>query len=113
HFGHFFAPYGQMVVLKAVLTIALGLIGLAHRVRVIPRLKTGTTQPPARARKTLWQLIAVEVVIMVGVMVTATLLGSSEPPKPEEIRSEEHTSELQSRFEHVCRLLLEKKNNTN
>src|SRR5207249_9376365 len=26
-------------------------------------------------------------------------------------RSEEHTSELQSRFEFVCRLLLEKKNN--
>src|SRR5450830_2069696 len=25
-------------------------------------------------------------------------------------RSEEHTSELQSRFDHVCRLLLEKKN---
>src|SRR5437868_8086845 len=28
-------------------------------------------------------------------------------------RSEEHTSELQSRFERVCRLLLDKKNNTN
>src|SRR5699024_12699565 len=28
-----------------------------------------------------------------------------------EFRSEEHTSELQSRFELVCRLLLEKKNN--
>src|SRR5699024_11614833 len=27
-----------------------------------------------------------------------------------EIRSEEHTSELQSRFDLVCRLLLEKKN---
>src|SRR5699024_12661301 len=27
-------------------------------------------------------------------------------------RSEEHTSELQSRFDLVCRLLLEKKNNT-
>src|SRR5699024_12823430 len=27
------------------------------------------------------------------------------------IRSEEHTSELQSRFDLVCRLLLEKKNN--
>src|SRR5699024_12140803 len=26
-------------------------------------------------------------------------------------RSEEHTSELQSRFDHVCRRLLEKKNN--
>src|SRR5699024_12845503 len=29
-----------------------------------------------------------------------------------ESRSEEHTSELQSRFELVCRLLLEKKNKT-
>src|SRR5699024_11839561 len=29
--------------------------------------------------------------------------------KDEEIRSEEHTSELQSRFDLVCRLLLEKK----
>src|SRR5699024_12257424 len=29
-----------------------------------------------------------------------------------EARSEEHTSELQSRFELVCRLLLEKKNST-
>src|SRR5438067_5643253 len=28
------------------------------------------------------------------------------------MRSEEHTSELQSRFDLVCRLLLEKKNNT-
>src|SRR5207249_8788931 len=28
-------------------------------------------------------------------------------------RSEEHTSELQSRFDLVCRLLLEKKKNTN
>src|SRR5690349_24119311 len=32
---------------------------------------------------------------------------------PEEVhRSEEHTSELQSRRDLVCRLLLEKKNNT-
>src|SRR5699024_12507973 len=29
-----------------------------------------------------------------------------------DVRSEEHTSELQSRFDLVCRLLLEKKNNT-
>src|SRR5437868_9738290 len=32
---------------------------------------------------------------------------------PRELRSEEHTSELQSRFDLVCRLLLEKKNNNN
>src|SRR5699024_12149240 len=30
-----------------------------------------------------------------------------------DIRSEEHTSELQSRFDLVCRLLLEKKKNIN
>src|SRR5450830_340609 len=31
---------------------------------------------------------------------------------PDFIRSEEHTSELQSRFDLVCRLLLEKKKNS-
>src|SRR6266704_5186827 len=35
----------------------------------------------------------------------------SPPPWPACWRSEEHTSELQSRFDLVCRLLLEKKNN--
>src|SRR2546426_2113835 len=33
------------------------------------------------------------------------------PPRPENLRSEEHTSELQSPCNLVCRLLLEKKNN--
>src|SRR2546422_7786560 len=33
------------------------------------------------------------------------------PPRPEPRRSEEHTSELQSRLHLVCRLLLEKKKN--
>src|SRR5438309_9059706 len=31
---------------------------------------------------------------------------------PEDVRSEEHTSELQSQFHLVCRLLLEKKKKT-
>src|SRR2546422_3736622 len=35
------------------------------------------------------------------------------PPRPCSGRSEEHTSELQSRLHLVCRLLLEKKKNTN
>src|SRR5437868_12340746 len=34
----------------------------------------------------------------------------SDSRPPEKLRSEEHTSELQSRFDLVCRLLLEKKN---
>src|SRR3712207_7526089 len=33
------------------------------------------------------------------------------PPSKEDVRSEEHTSELQSRQYLVCRLLLEKKKN--
>src|SRR5689334_24141877 len=37
----------------------------------------------------------------------AALMGSREMPKY--MRSEEHTSELQSQFHLVCRLLLEKK----
>src|SRR5207248_4673532 len=32
------------------------------------------------------------------------------PPRPPSARSEEHTSELQSPYDLVCRLLLEKKN---
>src|SRR5207249_4230131 len=48
--------------------------------------------------------------------VAADAIGSqidySQHPKfVEAIRSEEHTSELQSRFDFVCRLLLEKKKN--
>src|SRR5207249_12130118 len=35
------------------------------------------------------------------------------PREPPWVRSEEHTSELQSRFDLVCRLLLEKKKNIN
>src|SRR5699024_11710262 len=36
--------------------------------------------------------------------------GVGTADSPGKVRSEEHTSELQSRFDLVCRLLLEKKN---
>src|SRR5207249_10842310 len=40
----------------------------------------------------------------------AHVVEGPEPAEvPREVRSEEHTSELQSRFDLVCRLLLEKK----
>src|SRR5699024_11660794 len=38
-------------------------------------------------------------------------VAQKQVPTFRHIRSEEHTSELQSRFDLVCRLLLEKKNN--
>src|SRR5437868_12348062 len=40
------------------------------------------------------------------------LLVEAQVPATEPRRSEEHTSELQSRFDIVCRLLLEKKKKT-
>src|SRR6266513_4612183 len=40
---------------------------------------------------------------------TPTTRGRPGTPAPPAPRSEEHTSELQSRFDIVCRLLLEKK----
>src|SRR2546422_1321082 len=36
-------------------------------------------------------------------------VGARHKPEPSAVRSEEHTSELQSRLHLVCRLLLEKK----
>src|SRR5206468_10815272 len=41
-----------------------------------------------------------------------TTSSASGRPEALEVRSEEHTSELQSRSDLVCRLLLEKKNKT-
>src|SRR3712207_8020878 len=41
------------------------------------------------------------------------VLGQQTPHRPFQLRSEEHTSELQSRQYLVCRLLLEKKKKTN
>src|SRR2546429_6171628 len=42
-------------------------------------------------------------------MVMATTVGARGAQAPDRLRSEEHTSELQSRLHLVCRLLLEKK----
>src|SRR5947207_9526089 len=39
-------------------------------------------------------------------------IGRERPREPDALRSEEHTSELQSHSDLVCRLLLEKKKNT-
>src|SRR5438067_9177787 len=44
-----------------------------------------------------------------GTLTRAACLPPPHPMASNESRSEEHTSELQSRFDLVCRLLLEKK----
>src|SRR5699024_11451825 len=61
-----------------------------------------TTDYPHDGRITLRVVEAPEVAASLSVRIPAWA-GSA-------LRSEEHTSELQSRFDLVCRLLLEKKN---
>src|SRR2546430_10479299 len=46
-------------------------------------------------------------------LVTGLLQRDAQKPLPPRLRSEEHTSELQSQSNLVCRLLLEKKNRYN
>src|SRR2546421_7999667 len=48
-----------------------------------------------------------------GVRAQSNDLGRRIRPHDPKLRSEEHTSELQSRSDLVCRLLLEKKNTAN
>src|SRR2546428_4096444 len=54
--------------------------------------------------------IAGEAAYLVKQEIASAVLPGGMPPLAEMIRSEEHTSELQSRSDIVCRLLLEKKN---
>ncbi|MFC4370342.1 cytochrome c oxidase assembly protein [Citricoccus nitrophenolicus] len=79
------SPYGLLVLAKLLGSLALGLIGLMHRLWIIPRLATGTTAPPPAAKRLLWQLIAVEAAIMAAVMALATVLSRTSPPVPEEL----------------------------
>src|SRR5437773_9583283 len=53
----------------------------------------------------------VSVVVLALVLVAPTALAQTSK-EPIKIRSEEHTSELQSHHDLVCRLLLEKKKKT-
>lgn len=79
------SPYGLLVVLKLTGSLLLGLAGLMHRQWIIPRLATGTHEPPPAVRRLLWQLIAVEAALMAGIMSLATVLARTAPPVPEEL----------------------------
>ncbi|WP_248116281.1 MULTISPECIES: cytochrome c oxidase assembly protein [unclassified Micrococcus] len=86
HLSQLASPYGLVVVAKAVAAVVLGAIGLVHRRSIIPRLGAdGEAESPAAARRLLWQLIAVEAVIMAAVMGVSAVLARTAPPKPEEL----------------------------
>ncbi|GAA2547431.1 putative copper resistance protein D [Neomicrococcus aestuarii] len=74
-------PYGALVITKAVLTIALGVLGLMHRIRVIDKLNTGQSS----ALKAAWRLVFAEVMLMAAVIGVAAVLGRTATPIPEEL----------------------------
>src|SRR5438105_101240 len=94
------APVGVLGFLGACFVLlVLGLVAL-HAL-IVRRF--------GRARVTLALLACVVVVYFGLVLVFSMASGERILARGEEKRSEEHTSELQSRVDLVCRLLLEKK----
>jgi putative copper resistance protein D len=75
------SPYGRLVLVKAALTLVLGLAGLAHRRWLVPALEAGRLA----ARRALWQLVLGEVLVMGAVMGLAVALSRTAPPVPEEL----------------------------
>lgn len=76
-----FSGYGGLVLVKAVLTLALGLAGLAHRRWLVPALEAGRLT----ARRAVWQLVLGELLVMGAVMGVAVALSRTAPPVPEEL----------------------------
>ncbi|NUL45917.1 bifunctional copper resistance protein CopD/cytochrome c oxidase assembly protein [Cellulosimicrobium funkei] len=101
------SPYGVLVLVKLVGTVLLGLLGLMHRLWVIPRLATGTAAPPPAAKRLLWQLIAVETAIMAAIMGLATVLSRTSPPVPEEIAPDASPARILTGYDLPPELTLE------
>ncbi|WP_181009886.1 bifunctional copper resistance protein CopD/cytochrome c oxidase assembly protein [Ornithinimicrobium sufpigmenti] len=79
----FVHPYGQLLMIKVVLTVALGLAGWVHRTMTIPAIRA-QARPGGGAGRAFWRLAGVEVLIMGAVIGVAVALGSSAPPQPQE-----------------------------
>ncbi|MFC7403384.1 cytochrome c oxidase assembly protein [Citricoccus sp. GCM10030269] len=102
------SPYGVLILAKLFGSVLLGLAGLMHRLWIIPRLATGTTAPPLAAKRLLWQLIAVEAVLMVAVMAFATVLSRTAPPVPEEIAPDASPARILTGYELPPELTFER-----
>ncbi|AEE44404.1 cytochrome c oxidase assembly protein [Cellulomonas fimi] len=76
--------YGVLLLVKVALLGALGLLGLAHRRAVIPRLAGGASGTSSTAGGLFWRLVLVELAVMGAVSGVAVALGATAPPVPEE-----------------------------
>ncbi|MHA7144608.1 cytochrome c oxidase assembly protein [Arthrobacter sp. TmT3-37] len=84
------SQWGLLVTFKTIATLLLGGIGWMHRQWIIPQLgdPAATTGSKLSARRVLWQLIAVELVLMGAVSGVAGALGRTAPPRAEELPTE-------------------------
>ncbi len=84
------SEWGLLVTVKTIATLLLGGIGWMHRQWIIPQLEAsgGTTESKLSARRVLWQLITVELLIMGAVSGIAAALGRTAPPRTEALPSE-------------------------
>src|SRR5260370_20798552 len=89
---------------KIALSIAMLAVAAFTRQRLTPRLADARSHRGA-IRQLQWNSLA-EVGLGLLILVIVAVLGRIAPHAH---RSEEHTSELQSHLNLVCRLLLEKK----
>jgi cytochrome c oxidase assembly factor CtaG/putative copper export protein len=80
--------YGVLLLTKAALFAVLGLLGLAHRRRVLPRLAGGSSGSSGSSRRfggvLFWRLVLVELFVMGAVSGVAVALGATAPPVAEE-----------------------------
>src|SRR5438309_8488162 len=102
-------PIGSQLLILRKLQITLDMITFEHTIFALPFAFIGALL----ARKGLptgWQLTWI-IGAMVGARSAAMTFNRIADLRYDKSRSEEHTSELQSQFHLVCRLLLEKKKN--
>src|SRR5207249_9632433 len=95
----------------ALMTEAVGMAGMIETPIVcvdVQRAGPATGVPTKTEQGDLWQVLGAGQGDYPRIVVAPTNQLDLFHTMPE--RSEEHTSELQSRFDLVCRLLLEKKN---
>lgn len=84
-------PYGQLVIIKVVLTVVLGLIGFYYRERIIDHLGTSL-----RAAAAFWRMVLVEIAVFGAVVAVGIVLASSQPPVPQELADQPTPAEILS-----------------
>src|SRR2546422_328499 len=126
-FGKMFVAFNIFFAIVGSFTLLVGGIGVANIMYIVVRERTreigvrcavGATRADIMRQFFAEALMIVTMGAMLGLMLSFGLVAAlgGLPIKefvgvPTISRSEEHTSELQSRLHLVCRLLLEKKKN--